>query len=157
MKKKSMALVLALCMCLALTMGAFASGEASGEASGGPSGGGASYAYTVTANGVETTEDSDLVLSVPFGAAGISGFAAESGSTGLVAVQGDDTTEGAVAVTLGGSGEMFDAADLAIYPNAQEKLGFTAFDSKADMGGAARAQRRLRRRTDGSSVCRQRF
>ena len=141
MKKRSLALVLALCMCLALTTGAFASGEASGEASGGASGG-ASYAYTVTANGVETAEGSDLALSVPFDAAGISGFAAESSSTGLVAVQGDDTTEGAVSVTLGGSGEMFDAADLAIYPNAQEKLGFASFDSKADMGGAALASAR---------------
>lgn len=143
MTKKILALGLALCLCLTLTVGALASGEASGGASGGPPGGSsAAYEYTVSADGVETLEEGDLALSVPFGAAGVSGFEAESSETGLVAVLGDDTTEGAVSVVLGGDGANFDAAALDIYPAAQEKLGFASFDSVADMGGAPLASAR---------------
>lgn len=142
MKKIILALLTTLCLCLSFGTAALASGEASGAASGGPGGGSASYAFTVTAEGVEAMEDSDLVLSVPFEAAGISGFRAEGGSAGLTAVQGDDTTEGAVSVILGGTGENFSAAELDIYPAAREKLGYTFFDSVADMGGAPLASAR---------------
>lgn len=137
---------MALCLCLALPFGVFASGEASGGPGGGsggpPGGSSATYEYTVSAAGLEMAEESGVTLSVPFTVSGASGFEAEGSGNGLVAVQGDDTTEGAISVTLGGSGEMFDAAALSIYPAAQAKLGFAAFDSIADMGGAPLASAR---------------
>ncbi|MGM9615852.1 MAG: hypothetical protein ACI3W7_10060 [Oscillospiraceae bacterium] len=134
MVKKIFALVLALCMCLSVS--ALASGEASGGASG------ASYAYTVTANGVEEESDAGIDLSAAFDAAGMTGFEVKGSENGFVSVKGDDTTESAVSVVLGGDGANYDAAALDVYPAAQEKLGFTAFDSKADMGDAPLATAR---------------
>lgn len=134
MAKKLSALVLALCLCLSVS--AFASGEASGGASG------TSYAYTVTANGVEEANDAGIDLSAAFDAAGIAGFEVKGGENGFVSVKGDDTTEGAVSVVLGGEDAHYDAAALDIYPAAQEKLGFAAFNAMADMGDAPLAAAR---------------
>lgn len=131
MTKKVLALLLAFCMCL--TVSAFASGEASG---------GTTYAYTVTADGVEEASDASIDLSVAMGASGAAGFEVKGGENGLVSVKGDDTTEGAVSVVLGGDGENHAASGLELYPAAQEKLGFTSFDSLADMGGAPLATAR---------------
>ena len=145
MKKKAFALALALCLCLTVSAGAFASGDPGGGPGGpgGPPGGNAAtYEYTVSAAGVETAAETGATLSVPFDASGISGFEAEGNGNGLVSVLGDDTTEGAVSLVLGGSGEMYDAGTLDIYPAAQAKLGFKAFDSVADMGSAPLAAAR---------------
>lgn len=142
MTKKILVLALAVCLCLSMSVGSFASGEASGASGGPPGGSGAAYQYTVSAGGVEELADGDAELSVGFDAAGIAGFAAESGETGLVAVLGDDTTEGAVSFVMGGGAANYDAAALDIYPAAQAKLGFASFDSRADMGGAPLASAR---------------
>ena len=135
MKKKTLALGMALCLCLSLSVGALASGEASGGASGGM-GGGSTYAYTVSADGLAVNDEAEFTLSGEMTAAGISGFTFQSGSAGLVSVQGDDTTEGAVAVKLGGDGANIAATDVEIWPGAQAKLGFESFDSAMDAGAS---------------------
>ena len=117
MAKKILALVMVLCMALSLSVCAFASGEA------------ATFAYTVTADGIETAAGDDVAFEGEQTETGISGFTYSSDSTNFVAVQGDDTTEGAVSFVLGGSEANIDAADVEIYAGAAEKLGFESFDS----------------------------
>ncbi len=119
--KKILALVLVMALCLTLGATAFASGEASTSS--------ASYAYTVTADGVEEAAGDDATIEGNITDAGISQFSFSSTSTLLVAVEGDDTTEGAVSFVLGGDSATYDAADLDIYERAQELLGFESFDS----------------------------
>ncbi len=122
--KKILALALALCLCLSLTATAFASGDMGGSS--------ASFAYDVTADGVEVTEADDVELTGNITDDGISEFSFSSTSTNFVSVYGDDTTEGAVSYYLGGSEDTYDAAELDIYAGAQAKLGFTSFDSMLD-------------------------
>lgn len=137
MMKKILALVLTFCMVLSVS--AFASGEAGG-ASGGASGGmsGSSPAvYEVTADGVELLEAEDYVLNGKVTEEGISQFEFTSTETNLLSVTGDDTTEGAVSFKLGGEADTYAAGDLALYANAQNALGFEAFDSKIDSANGA--------------------
>ena len=138
MTKKILALVMALCLCLSLGAAAFASGEASG----GGSGSSASYAYTVSADGLTADIDAAYTLDGEMTAAGMSGFSFVGENAGLVSVLGDDTTEGAVSVKLGGDGANFDAAALDIWPNAQAKLNFDSFDSKMDASAGPQATAR---------------
>ena len=133
MTKKILALVLALCMCLSTA--AFASGEAGG-ASGGMNSTGPAV-FTVTADGVETTEAEDYVLTGTVTDGGVSQFAFTSTETNLASVTGDDTTEGAVSFVLGGGEAVYDAAALAMDERAQAVMGFTGFDSTIDSANGA--------------------
>ena len=131
MTKKFLALLLAFCMALSLT--AFASGEASGGM-GGASG---PVAYAVTADGAEVTEGEDYTLAGNITAAGIAQFDYKSTQTNLLKITGDDTTEGAVAFTLGGDAATYPAAGLALNERAQAVMGFESFDSKIDSANGA--------------------
>ncbi len=143
MKRKLFVLLLCLCLCLGLSVTAAASGEASGGASGGPSGGASAvFAYTVSADGAAEDGEAEYTLSGEMTAAGASGFDFRGENAGLVAVLGDDATEGAVSVKLGGDGKNYDAAALDIYPAAQAKLGFKSFDSKMDASAGPQAMAR---------------
>ena len=128
MTRKILAMLLALSMILSVS--AFASGEAGGPSGG--MGGSGPAVYEVTADGVEVLEAEDYTLAGNVSDAGISQFEFTSTETNLANVTGDDTTEGAVSFVIGGEEATYAAADLNLYANAQNALGFERFDSKID-------------------------
>ena len=139
--KKLIAAALAVFLCFSLTAVSFASGEASGGPSGGSS---AVYAYTISADGLEADAEAEFTLDGEMTAAGVSGFSFAGKNAGLLSVLGDDTTEGAVSAKLGGSDANYDVSDpaISIWPAAQEKLGFTSFDSVMDASAGPQATAR---------------
>lgn len=128
MTRKILAMLLVLSMILSVS--AFASGEAGGPSGG--MGGSGPAVYEVTADGVEVLEAEDYTLAGNVSDAGISQFEFTSTETNLANVTGDDTTEGAVSFLIGGEEATYAAADLNLYANAQNALGFESFDSKID-------------------------